>query len=58
MLNNDLTIANVYVQDGSVNAVRPIPSHVNQFVVVIRFVKNNLRLDVTDGWLVLCVLLD
>src|SRR5579871_3166875 len=40
------------------NAVRPIPTGMNQFIMIICIVENYLRLDVTDRGLVLRILLD
>src|SRR5690348_207858 len=53
VLDDDLTITNVYVQDSPMNVVSPIPACVNQFVMILRLVKDDLCPDISDRWLVL-----
>lgn len=56
MLNDYPAIANIYMQNGSVNATSPIPARVNQFVVIVCLVENDLCLDVSGRGFILRIL--
>jgi hypothetical protein len=47
-LNPHFAVADVYVQDAPVNAVDAVPAAVNQFVMIVRFVKEDFRFDVAS----------
>jgi hypothetical protein len=58
MLNPHFAIADVYVQEAPVNAVYAVPAVVNQFVMIVRFVKDDFCFDAASRRLELGIMLD
>src|SRR5262245_35951037 len=46
------------MQDAAVNAVNAVPAVVDQFVMIVRFVKNDFCFDAASRWFELGVMLD
>src|SRR5262249_1650237 len=44
MLNPDLLLANINVHDAAMNTIRSIPPGVDQFIVIVRFIKDHFNL--------------
>src|SRR5262245_24752637 len=58
VLNPHFAIADVYMQDAVVNAVNAVPAVMDQFIMIVRFVKNDFCLDAASRWFELRVALD
>ena len=49
MLNPDLLLTNINMQHTTMNTVRTIPPSINEFIVIVRFVKDHLDLHFARG---------
>jgi hypothetical protein len=58
VLNPDLSVPNVDMKDAAVDAVRPVPAGVHEFVVIVGLVKDDLDLHVPARGLILSIRLD
>jgi hypothetical protein len=58
VLNPHFAIADVYMQNATVNAVNAVPAVVDQFVMIVRFVKNDFCFDAASRRLELGLMQD